>query len=173
MASARGRGWRSLLSPVLGEPRRGPQGLAFEGTEFQLRLNGDWRQVLGDDPEQFRFTSDEKRTVVVISTLPVRLPPSRLLEVAKRLGETRRKEEQSVPGRKVTFGDSGAELRDDGELGHVAYAGYDDHGTIFRFMGWATEAKLLSLWVSTETTDNALSKRIFEEVFAGFRFYVP
>jgi len=147
--------------------------IAFEGNDFQLHLNRDWMQIPNDDPERFNFASNEMRTAIVISTMPARLSRSRLLEAAERLAEARRKAEQSVPGRKVTFGDNWVELKENGELGHVAYAGYDDQGNIFRFMGWVTEMKILSLWVSTETTDNALSKRVFDEVFAGFRFYVP
>lgn len=162
-----------MLSRLLGERQQRSSRLAFEGEEFQLHLDGDWREVPDADPERFNFASDEKRTAIVISTTPVRLPRDRLLEAAERLANARREGELAVPGRKVTFGENWVELKEDGQLGHVAYAGYDDLGNIFRFMGWVTEAKILSLWVSTETTDNALSIRIFDEVFAGFRFYVP
>jgi hypothetical protein len=40
-------------------------------------------------------------------------------------------------------------------------------------MGWVTRAKFLSLWVSTQTQDNDFSKRVFDEVFQGFRFFIP
>ena len=72
----------------------------------------------------------------------------------------------------MEFGDNWVELKDDKELGHVAYAGYDDR-TIFRFMAWVTQAKILNLYVETETRDNALAEAVFDEVFSGFRFYVP
>jgi len=162
-----------MLGRLFGNRERASRRLAFEGRDFQLHLNGDWIEIPDSDPDRRNFTSEGKRTAIVISTTPVRLPRSRLLEAAERLAEARRNGEQAVPGRKVTFGENWVELKADGELGHVAYAGYDDAGTIFRFMGWATEAKILSLWVSTETNDNLFSKRVFDEVFAGFRFYVP
>ena len=60
-----------------------------------------------------------------------------------------------------------------GEVGHVAYAGYDAEGNIFRFMGWTTQAKVLSFWVSTKTADNEFSKQVFDEAFGGLRFYIP
>jgi hypothetical protein len=113
---------------------RGPRRLAFEGEAFQLHLDGDWLEAPDTDPERFNFTSSEKRTAIVISAMPVRLPRDRLLEAAERLAEARRAAEQAVPGRTVTFGDNCVELKEDGELGHVAYAGYDNHGSIFRFM---------------------------------------
>jgi hypothetical protein len=150
-----------------------PRRLEFNTEALQLHLDGDWLEVPDDEPERFMFASDEKRTGIIISTMLRRTPRGQLLEAAESFANARRKAELSFPGRTVTFGDNWTELRDNGELGHVAYAAYDDLGNIFRFMGWVTEAKLISLWVSTETTDNAFSKRVFDEVFAGFRFYVP
>jgi hypothetical protein len=65
------------------------------------------------------------------------------------------------------------ELAPSGDVVDIAYAGYDDRGRIFRFMGFVTEAKMLSFYCETMTTDNELSKRIFDEAFRGLKFYVP
>jgi hypothetical protein len=141
--------------------------------EFLLELSGDWVAHPSDQPEQWRFVSRRKHSSIVISVIHLRSPKERLGEVAEKLAEVRLSAElQLRSGRDVHFGDSWVELMDDGEVGYVAYAGYDDE-TIFRFMGWVTRAKVLSLNVETHTRDNALSKGIFDEVFSGLRLYLP
>ena len=142
--------------------------------EFQLELGNGWVQVKDDDPEQFTFESTELRSSVVISVMLAHLPKERLLEAAGVLAESRKQAELNAdPTRKVVFGDSWVTIAEAGEAGHIAYAGYDDRGQVFRFMGWVTQLKVLSFWVVTETRDNEFSERVFDEVFSGFRIIIP
>jgi hypothetical protein len=143
--------------------------------EFVLKLGQGWRRIAAGDPEQFTFYSDDKKTSVVISVMmigPIAL--DRLLGVANRLADSRLSIEREIdPTRNVTMGNCNVELKESGQVGHVAYAGCADSGHIFRFMGWVTQRKVLSFWVSTETRDNEHSKNVFNEVFGGFRFFIP
>lgn len=149
-------------------------GVNVEHPEFLFTLGGDWRQLPNDDPEPFGFESSSRQTSVVISAMPARLPKEKLLEAANVLADARQRAEVAGrPGAQVVFGDRFVELKENGDVGYVAYAGYDTEGNIFRFMGWTTQAKVLSFWVSTRTTDNELSKRVFDEAFGGLRFYIP
>jgi hypothetical protein len=163
---------RSLLCGP-GPGQRGKCAVNLETSEFQLRLGGDWRQVPSSDAELYSFESKTLKTVVVISVLPAAIPREKLLAAANAMADSRRRAEQRVRGGGVHFGDNWVELKENGNAGHVAYAGYDDDGTVFRFMGWATQRKFLSFFVSTETRDNDLSKKIFGEVFEGFKFTIP
>ncbi len=88
-------------------------------------------------------------------------------EIVRRDAELRTRSE-----RNVRFGDSWVELTNDGEVGYIAYAGYDDH-TVFRVMGWITQAKILSLTVETETRDSTFARAVADEVLDGFRPYLP
>ncbi len=126
-----------------------------------------------DDDEQWGFQSDAKQSVIVISVLQAAFPADKILKTANVLADQRLNAETKLRAhRNVQFGDKFVELKDDGALGYVAYAGYDDY-TIFRFAGWVTGRKVLSLFVETRTRDNALSKAVFKEVLDGFGFYRP
>jgi len=46
------------------------------------------------------------------------------------------------------------ELKPSGDVAEVAYAGFYPSGTVFRFLGFVTQLKLLSFWVATKTRDN-------------------
>ena len=152
--------------PVSSRANRGPE-------EFQINLSTEWRETPSSDPTQWLFSSASKRSSAAVSVMPIHVKKERLLDVAEEVANRRRAAEiQARSGRGVEFGDNWVELKDDKELGHVAYAGYDDR-TIFRFMAWVTQAKILNLYVETETRDNALAEAVFDEFFSGFRFYVP
>ncbi len=73
------------------------------------------------------------------------IPLDHLLGVANNLAESRlRIEKESDPVRNVTIGSCKVELRENGEVGHIAYAGYNDGGHIFHFMGWVTQRKIFN-----------------------------
>jgi len=150
-------------------------GVEIKHDEFVLTLGGDWVQFKSDEPEQFDFASKEKKTSVVLSVVgPFNLPKERLVDVAKKFAQIRQEAEQkSRPGEKIQFGDHWVELKPSGDLAEVAYTGFDPSGTVFRFFGFVTERKVLSFWVATETRDNDYSKKVFDEVFKGLKFYVP
>ena len=174
------------LGWVFAEKRLGPQEprlfasrqysepLEIAHPEFQLSLGEGWRRFPDDDPERFAFHSASRKTSVVLSVAmhPV-VSRDRLLGIANKLAEVRVQAEQDArPDSMVKVTSCNVELKDDGHLGFVVYAGYDERA-IFRFMGWVTQRKVLSLWVSTETRDNEYSKAMFGEVFAGLRFHLP
>jgi hypothetical protein len=147
--------------------------MQLQNPEFVLELSDDWKQSPTSDPEQFTFGSAEKGASLVISVMLANIPRLRLIEVARQLIAEREQAEQAVAGRKITFGDKWVQPDVTGDLAEVAYAGYDDQGNIFRFMGFVTEAKVVSFWCSVCTSDNEFSKRVFDETYRGFRFYVP
>jgi len=150
-------------------------GVNIKHDEFVFALGGDWKQVRGSEPEQFIFESAEKKTSVVLSVMrQVNIPQHRLTEAALKFAEIRKSaERQARPGQDVQFGDNWVELKPSGDIAEVAYAGFDPSGTVFRFFGFVTQRKVLSLWVATETRDNEFSKRVFDEVFRGLKFYAP
>ena len=173
--------WRAIRAAFTPGPTPGNDGrraVATGGVDvrtnaFELKLGGDWREYPSLEPEQFSFFSEAEQTAVVISVISIKLPRERLMDAANELDSGRREAEIAArPKGEVVFGDSWVELVDDGQVGHIAYAGYDS-SNIFRFFGWTTEAKILTFWVSTKTRDNEASKRIFDEVFSGFSFSVP
>ena len=149
--------------------------MTLQHEEFLLQLPGDWQQVESDDPERWNAESRELGSSVVLSIIPrMNLPLSRLRAAAEKLAEARRNSEQAArPGQKIVYGDQWIEVKPSGDVVEVAYAGYDESGMIFRFIGFVTQGKVLSLWVATSGRDNATSKRAFDQAFRGLRFYVP
>ena len=72
--------------------------------------------------------------------------------------ELRHKAERDfLLGQTIHWGDKWVQLRPTKDVAEVAYAGYDAKA-IFRFFGFVTQRKVLSLWVATETRDNDFSK---------------
>ena len=147
--------------------------VTITNAEFVLTLGGDWVRVPSSDTNQFSFESKSNKTSVVLSLTPLSISQDKLVEVAKKFGEIRQKAEQDArPGQKLQFGDKWVELRPSKDVAEVAYAGYDSK-SIFRFFGFVTQRKVLSFWVATETRDNDYSKKVFDEVYRGLKFYVP
>lgn len=150
------------------------EGVDIKHPHFHLQLDGDWTQVQSPDAEQFCFESRSRKSSIVISVMPLRVPRDKLLDAALALAEGRRLGElESNPTAKVTLGEMLVDLKENGQAGHVAYAGYDDQGRIFRFMGWVTQIKAFNLWVCTRTRNNDESKAVFGEVFDALRLAIP
>jgi len=149
--------------------------VSVQRSEFTFSLPADWAQVKGSDPEQWDFESKTLKSSVVLSILPnLNIPKARLAEAAKKFAEIRKDAEQKArPGQKIIYGDEWAELKPSGDVAQVAYAAYDETGMIFRFFGYVTQSKVLSLWVATADRDRESSKRAFDEAARGLKFYVP
>ncbi len=146
----------------------------FEHQEFVLDLKPTWTTVSGPDPEQFQFESKRLASTLTISILPAGVPSDRLQEVAEKFLEIRRQAEVDTDAsRTITFGDRWVKRKRDEEVVEIAYAGYDNRGRIFRFMGFVTTRKIVSFYCESMTDDNEQAKQIFDEAFRGFRFYVP
>jgi hypothetical protein len=148
----------------------------FKHPEFLLTLGGDWKQVKSLDAEQFSFESKASKTSLVISVMgSLNVPKERLVDVAKKFAQVRQEAEKKVRAPvDIQFGGQWVELKPSGDVAEVAYAGRDPiAGTIFRFFGFVTQRTVVSFWVSTETRDNEYSKKVFDEVYRGFKFYVP
>ena len=102
------------------------------------------------------------------------IPQAKMQQAGEKLLEFRRRGEVAAESsRVVTFGDQWVTPKPDGQVVEVAYAGYDNRGRIFRFMGFVTTQKVVSLYCETLTKENATAKLVFDEAFRGFRFYVP
>jgi hypothetical protein len=146
----------------------------FDHHEFVLDLDPSWIRLEGNDPEQFQFESKPLHSTLTISVMMASIPPTKKQQAGEKLLEFRRKEEVAAdPTRAVTFGDQWVKAKPDGEAVEVAYAGYDNRGSIFRFMGFVTTQKVVSFYCQTDSKDNEQTKGIFDETFRGFRFYVP
>jgi hypothetical protein len=141
--------------------------------EFAFKLRGDWIRVPGSDTNQFSFESKSNKTSVVLTLEALTISQDKLVEVAKKFAEIRQKAEQdSRKGQTIQFGDTWVELRPSKDVAEVAYAGYDDKA-VFRFFGFVTRWKIMSFWVATVTRDNEFSKKVFDDVYRGLKFYVP
>jgi hypothetical protein len=143
--------------------------------EFTFVLPEGWTRVQDQEPERWSFESRELGSSVVFSIVPgLRIPKERLTEAARRFAVIRKEAEQRArPGQRITYGDEWVELKPSGDVAEVAYAAYDDSGMIFRFVGFVTQLKVLSLWVATSGRDNETSKKAFDQAFRGLKFYVP
>jgi hypothetical protein len=153
-----------------------PSGAYLETEDFALALDGDWQQHPTAYAEQYSFTSREKRSSLVLSVMQAsNLRRERLIEVATRLAQARLQAECiAFPGHTLSFGHKWVALQPGGLVAEVAYAGsnYTAH-SYFRFLGYVTEQKILSLWVCTTTGDDQYSKQVFDEVQHSFSFSVP
>ena len=146
----------------------------FDHHEFVLDLDPSWTRLDGNDPEQFQFQSKPQYSTLTISVMMAAIPQAKMSPAGQKLLEFRRQGEIAADAsRAVTFGDQWVTPKPDGEVVEVAYAGYDNQGRIFRFMGFVTTQKVVSFYCETASNDNESAKRIFDETFKGFRFYVP
>jgi hypothetical protein len=146
----------------------------FEHSEFVVDLAPAWRNVPGSDSEQFQFQADSLASTITISVMQARVPRPQLQQVAEKFLELRLEGEAEVDKRRVvTLGDRWVTPQSDGEVVDIAYAGYDNVGRIFRFMGFVTTQKVISFYCETISTDNERAIQIFDEAFRGFQFYVP
>ena len=82
-------------------------------------------------------------------------------------------ERHAREGAKLEFGDTWAKLQPSGDVAELGYAGFDPQGSIFRFLGYVTQRKVVSFWLVTESRDSEASGKIFDEAFRGLKFYVP
>jgi hypothetical protein len=143
--------------------------------EFVLTLGGDWVQVASSDPDRFNFESKILKSSIVISVeRGLNVPQARLVEVANKFLEFRLDAERRArTGAQLEFGDKWAKLQPSGDVAELGYAGFDPQGTIFRFLGYVTQQKVVSFWLATESRDSEASGKIFDEAFRGLKFYVP
>jgi hypothetical protein len=148
-------------------------GLSIRERDFQLDLPVDWKRREAARPGHWVFSSDLRRSEIIVSLRFMQIPKDRILEMANAFANLQREIEIQLRREShVQFGDSWVEEREKGELVHIAYASSDDF-LIVRFMGWVTQTKFLGLRVQTLTRNNEVSKRVFDEVFGGFRFSIP
>lgn len=135
-------------------------------------LPGDWREIPSSDPNQITCESEALKTYVVASVLYAAIPPEKLTEAAKQLLTSREAGERSARPN-VMFFDTYVGFRETDQAGHVAYGG-KDADSVFRFFGWTTERKILSLLISTQTEDDDVAERIARDIMAqSFRMVFP
>jgi hypothetical protein len=159
--------------PRLFAPRQQSECLEVSHAEFTLKLGGGWTQHPSPDANLFALSSEEKQTHVVVSVLQTgEIPLEKLLGAANEFADSRIKAEKEARPGEIQFGDCLVEPKENGQIVYVAYAGYDGN-SIFRFTGWVTQRKIVSLSASTQTRNNDFSKAVFDEVFRGFQFMVP
>jgi len=140
-----------------------------ETSEFILEVPGDWEQFPGDDAEQLQFHSAELGASIVVSWLFAQVPREKMLEAAQAVLDSRIRSADQLEAR---IDETVVELFDDEPMAHALEIGQTSTG-IYRFEGWVTEAKFLSLWVGVEGDDTGRAAGIFKSVFGGFSFYIP
>jgi hypothetical protein len=152
----------------------GSSRMHFEHHEFVLDLPSSWTQKPGADPEQFLFESKSLTSMLTISVMPAAIPRDKLQLTGEKVLEYRRQAEVTTDASLVVkFGDQWVTPKPGEDVVEIGYAGYDNHGRIFRFMGFVTTQKVLNFYCETISRDNEQSKRIFDEAFRGFKFYIP
>lgn len=153
-----------MTEPALCAP---PTPVRLEHDLCILQLPADFHAVPSLDEYQFSFESPARRASVVLSILPVDIPPNGLQAFAEIFVLTRKAAELEVRcnGR---LEEEESVLFDDGAMAHVLYACADDT-SVSRFMGWATDCKFVSLWVGMDGHDMETCARLANEVFDGLR----
>jgi hypothetical protein len=142
----------------------------FETEEFIVDLPGDWEQFPGDGDAQFQFESKALKTSVVISYFLAQFGRENMLRAAQVSLAARLEALEKLGPHQVH--ENVAELLDEGPMAHSTLLGQNSD-SVFWSEAWATEAKVIHLWVAIEETDLERARRIFGDVFAGFSFYIP
>ncbi|MBL0967494.1 MAG: hypothetical protein IBJ02_00060 [Brevundimonas sp.] len=153
-----------MTEPAL---RAHPSPVRLEHDLCILQLPADFHTVPGLDEYQFSFESPSRKASVVLSILPVDIPPNGLQAFAEIFVLTRKAAELEVRSN-GRLDEEDSILFDDGAMAHVFYACSDDT-SVSRFMGWATDCKFVSLWVGLEGHDGEACARLADEVFNGLR----
>lgn len=162
----------SQSAPAQVAPAGRESGVSIFTEEFRLVLTGDWREIPSSDPNQIMCESENLKTSIVASVLYANLPRQKLIEAAEQLFASREAGERAARP-SVVFFDTYVGFKEADQAGHVAYGGRDSN-TIFRFFGWTTERKILSLWISTETQDDDVAERITQGIMGqGFAMIFP
>jgi len=162
--------------PEATQSRSGRKGarLDYQHAEFILQLEGDWEAMAGQGKEQFIWESSGSKSGVVISVIPLSFPPERLMDIARTLLESRQQSERVLrKGNAVKLENQRLELWPDKDAVEIGYSGSEGLGTIFRFAGFVTRRKVLSLWLATRTLNDAFSQQVFDDVRQGLKFNVP
>ncbi|WP_343791275.1 hypothetical protein [Brevundimonas kwangchunensis] len=131
-----------------------------------LELPADFHAVPSLDEYQFSFESPSRKASVVLSILPVDIPPTGLQAFAEIFVLTRKAAE--MEGRSNCRLDEEESRLFDDSMAHVMYACTDDT-SVSRFLGWATDRKFVSLWVGMEGSEMEACAHLANEVFDGLR----
>jgi hypothetical protein len=108
--------------------------------------------------------------MLTLSVMPVAIPEAKSKKTAEKALEFRREAEAQVdPIRKVTFGDQWVTPKPDEHLVEMGYAGHDDRGYIFRFLGFVTTRRIVNFQCETKTQDDEQAKRVFDNCFRGVK----
>lgn len=153
-----------MTEPAL---RAQPSPVRLEHDLCTLRLPADFHAVRGLDEYQFSFESPARKASVVLSILPVDIPPNGLQAFAEIFVLTRKAAELEARSN-GRLEEEDSLLLDDGAMAHVSYACTDDT-SVSRFLGWATDCKFVSLWIGMEDHDMEACARLAKEVFDGLR----
>ena len=138
----------------------------FKNDYFSLVLEDGWKQLDGDDPEQWVFRSP--RGQITVSVVHMQAKPEDLERIANKLLEIRLETEVAHRKNSKTTAPWGTE-HPDGTL-QVNYLGYDDSNTFFFYSGYVMPQGTLSLTGELMDSNQSEIERFFQDVLAGFGF---
>ena len=144
--------------------------MIFKTEEFIVDLPGDWEQFPGDSDTQFQLESKALKTSVVISYFLAQFGRENMLKAAHVSLSARLEALEKLGPHQLHK--NFAEVLDEGPMAHSVLLGQNSD-SVFWSEAWATEAKVLHLWVAVEETDLERAQKIIGDVFAGFSFYIP
>lgn len=138
---------------------------------YSLTLNGDWRELPSDDPEQKTFVSQTHDVRLVISSLDVTGSQVDPQEAAQHLVQMRMNAERDAAqrfGRLMTIAEPVVEPQPWGAM--VAYYGRDNTGRTFNFSGMVTRRQVLQTYVESPTLSGDELFAVFQEIHQGLTF---
>ena len=144
--------------------------MLFKTEEFIVDLPGDWEQFPGDGDAQFQFESKTLKASVVISYFLVQFGRENMLRAAEVSLAARLEALEKLGPHQLHK--NFAEVLDEGPMAHSVLLGQNSD-SVFWSEAWATEAKVIHLWVAIEETDLERAQKTIADVVAGFGFYIP
>lgn len=138
---------------------------------YTLVLDGDWRELTSDDPEEKTFVSQSHNTRLVVSSL--QMSPSQIepQDAAQHLVQSRLSGERQAAerfGRQMTIAEPVIAPQPWGAM--VAYYGHDNVGRQFNFAGMVTRRQILQTYVESPTLSADELFAVFQGVQKGLTF---
>jgi hypothetical protein len=138
---------------------------------YSLTLNGDWRELPSDDPEQQTFVSQAHDVRLVVSSLDVTGSQVAPQEAAQHLVQMRMNAEREAAerfGRLMTIAEPVVQPQSWGAM--VAYYGSDNTGRTFNFSGMVTRSQVLQTYVESPTLSGDELFAVFQAIHRGLTF---
>jgi len=147
------------------------QELNVSTPSYSLKLNGDWRELPSDDPEEKTFVSRVHDVRLVISSMDVsgtQVDPQEAAEVLVQMRMDAERKAADHFGRFMTIAEPVVVPQPWGAM--VAYFGHDNTGRQFNFAGMVTRSQVLQTYVESPSLSGDELFVVFQEVQQGLTF---